>query len=610
VNLSAAIAAFMAGNNAGCLAILDRLAPSEQMQSPALAIQGIALARLGRHHEAIPRFRRLTQVEPREMAHPINLAMSLRAVGDVDDALRTLVDALAHEAGNVSARVLLAQLHADRGDHRLALGHLAVISDVAQTDESLLLAGQIQFELGDESAAAAALDRALKIGLGDVEAINSAGVLANLLGRLDTAEQLFTEAIGMIPVHGVAVANLACQYERTNRLHEAGSLLERFRDLHGPELDLARARVMSRRDGRSAAIEIYRRLMGDPNTTPILRHNISFDLGKLLDKAGQFSDAMAAFQDGHDIAIDLLRRNHPDLLLPQSAEDWDASTEGGAEFDWPSTMVPRQSSHPAPIFVIGFPRSGTTLIEQVLAAHPRLDSLDEILAIDRAIHELQLLGNHYPESLNTLTDAALERAEAAYWHEVGKHHQLNPASRIVDKYPFNLVRLPMIRRLFPDAKIIMMLRHPLDCVLSCYMQKFRLNKGTSMWATLESTAELYRRAMGAYLRHKSVLGVNTLEIKYETLVSDFERSVADVLAFIDEPWHPAVMQFDKAAAMRGRISTPSYAQVAQPVYAQAVGRWKSYEQHLRKAAAIVEPLIEHFGYDLPAARSDTQFGQL
>lgn len=603
MNLKAAIAAFMAGDNAGCLLEIDRLAPALQVQPAALSIQAIAMAKLGRHFEAVSRFRKLLQLEPMDKAHPINLATSLRAMGDGEGALQVLLEALEAEPENAQGCELLAQLHVDHGNHRLALEQLAKIPAAEQTVGSLLLAGQLQFEMGNDASAAEALDRALKTGLGNVEDINSAGVLANLLGRLALSEQLFAKVIMADPAHAVAVANLASQYERTNRLHEADALLEQFQSLGGAELDMARARVLSRRTaGQPEAIKTYQRLIAAAQATPLLHYNSCFDLGKLLDKAGRFSEAMAAFQEGHGIAIDLLDKNHPELLLPQPAEDWDAPDEGGSGFDWQATLAPRRSLKPAPVFVIGFPRSGTTLIEQVLAAHPALDSLDEILAVDRAIHELQLLGNRYPESLGTLTDAALDRAEAAYWHEVDKHHPVNAVRRIVDKYPFNLVRLPMICRLFPDAKIIMMLRHPLDCVLSCYMQKFRLNKGTSLWATLESTAELYRRAMGAYLRHKAVLGAHVLEIKYEVLVSDFERTVADVLTFIGEPWHPSVMQFNKAAAGRGRISTPSYAQVTQPIYAQAVGRWKGYEHYLGAAETLVEPFIRHFEYDSPEMR--------
>lgn len=305
---------------------------------------------------------------------------------------------------------------------------------------------------------------------------------------------------------------------------------------------------------------------------------------------------MSAFENGHSIAIDLLHKNHPELLLSHSAEEWDAPEEGGPSIEWHSGIVPRKSLKPAPIFVIGFPRSGTTLIEQVLAAHPKLDTLDEIVAIDRAIHELQQIGCQYPESLPTLSDSELDRAESGYWHEVSKHHHINDSCRVVDKYPFNLVKLPMIYRLFPDAKIIMMLRHPLDCVLSCYMQKFRLNKGTVMWATLETTAELYRRAIGAYLWHKNKLDINVLEVKYELLVNDFNNTVASILEFIEVPWDSAVLDFNTVASGRGRISTPSYSQVVQPVYAQAIDRWKYYAPYLKNAAKHVEPYISYFDY--------------
>lgn len=246
MSLSMAISAFMAGDNAMCLSTLKKLTATQQLQPAALSLQAVAMARLGRHVDAISSFRRLLLMEPQEIAHPINLALSLRAINDNDGAMEAITMALAIDRSNAQAGVLRAQLHADRGEHRVALQLLSELPDAMKSEEFLLLAGHLQFELGDERAATNLLNDALDYGLGDADAINSAGVLANLLGQLTLAEQLFRKAITSQPSHAAAVANLVCQYERTNQLSAAESLLDQFADLHCPELDLARARIFAR----------------------------------------------------------------------------------------------------------------------------------------------------------------------------------------------------------------------------------------------------------------------------------------------------------------------------------------------------------------------------
>lgn len=596
MSMDAALTAFQSEDFYKCLAISSALPDTLSVHPLVLAIRGISAARVGEHEHAIECFERLSVLEPDDRAHAINLASSLRSLHRAQDAERVLSVSLVRHGASYDHHFVLAQCACDSGRLHEVLVHLQRIAEADHTAESFLLRGQTQYELGDEQAAQLSLNAALLKGLSTGSDANEAGTLANLLGDFTLADRLYRAALACVPPCEVAAANLAAQYERNNRLEEAQDVLRTHEGASLPEFVLVRARIAARTQRREEAAVLYHGLFELRHQSPMLMYNVAFEYGKVLDKLGRYDDAMAAFHRGHVIASEQVNRLYGGQIVDDEREDWDEPESGGPEFSWPPKNPVRRPLRAQPVFVIGFPRSGTTLMEQVLAAHPAMDSLDEVLAVERAIHELRQINCAYPASLAQLTEPLIARAEAAYWHEVDKHYTGPAGSRIVDKYPFNLVRLPMIYRLFPDAKVIMLIRHPLDCVLSCYMQKFKLNKGTFSWATLAGTARLYQRAMRAYLRHKDVLNANVLEIRYEDLVSDFDGTIRRALDYLDEPWDPAVTRYAQSAACRGRISTPSYAQVTQPIYSDAIGRWRHYSRHLEAITEQLELYVEHFNY--------------
>jgi len=595
--VNAVIAVFKEEDFQGCLALIAQMGDEAACLPQMQAVQGIAAARLGAHQLAVACFRRLLDSEPDDPAHPLNLAASLRALNQHDDAQRIVLASLDRHGPSHDHYLMLAQLAVDTSCLRDALTAIEKIPLAQHSGESLLVRGQVQYELGDTASAQISLRAALARRLGSGHDANQAGVLANMLGDFPLAAELFRAAMVATPPYSVAAANLAAQFERLNQVEAAAAVLREYEHDSAPEFSLVRARVCARTGRRDEAAQIYLQLCRLEGQPPLLMYNISFELGKVLDKLGRYGEAMNAFERGHDIALDLANKSFGELAQADAREDWDAPVDGAPERFWkPDTHIERKLQRDAPIFVIGFPRSGTTLMEQVLAAHPALGSLDEILAVDRAIHELGRLNHSYPACLSEISEAVVARAESAYWHEVDKHYLGLPGTRVVDKYPFNLVRLPMIVRMFPGAKVVMLLRHPLDCVLSCYMQKFKLNKGTFSWATLGRTADLYQRAMSTYFRHKQAIGADVLEIKYEDLVSDFEGNVRKVLEYIDVPWNSAVLNYSDVATRRGRISTPSYAQVTEPIYRSAVDRWRNYEHELQSVATELAPLIRKLGY--------------
>ncbi|MFO1402202.1 MAG: sulfotransferase, partial [Steroidobacteraceae bacterium] len=240
--------------------------------------------------------------------------------------------------------------------------------------------------------------------------------------------------------------------------------------------------------------------------------------------------------------------------------------------------------------------SGTTLLELTLDAHPQLVSMDEQPFVQNALDDLRAAGAAYPERLRELSAAQLAGIRERYWERVARKVQVAPGQRLVDKNPLNMLRLPVIARLFPNARVILAVRHPCDVILSCYMQHFRAPDFALMCADLPSLTLGYRKAFDFWYEEAALLKPQVHEVQYEKLVADFEAEARRLCAFLQLPWEPAMLDPAQRAHARRFISTPSYSQVVRPVSQAAVDRWRAYEEYLRPALPIVAPYLERWGY--------------
>jgi hypothetical protein len=180
---------------------------------------------------------------------------------------------------------------------------------------------------------------------------------------------------------------------------------------------------------------------------------------------------------------------------------------------------------------------------------------------------------------------------------VRKKVELAPGQRLVDKNPLNLLRLPVIRRVFPNSRIIVAVRHPCDVLLSCYMQHFRAPEFALLCNDLETMAAGYRRSFDFWYQQAGLLHPAVREVRYESFVSDFQSEIRGIVDFLELPWNDAVLTPAQRAQAKGFISTPSYSQVVQPINRKSVGRWRPYERHLAPVLADVRPYLERWGYD-------------
>ena len=194
-----------------------------------------------------------------------------------------------------------------------------------------------------------------------------------------------------------------------------------------------------------------------------------------------------------------------------------------------------------------------------------------------------------------MTEEDVTGLRRIYFAEVARHMGGVPDGILVDKHPLNIMDVGIVHRLFPDAKLLLALRHPCDVVLSGFMQHFEPNMAMVQFGTLPDAARFYRGVMGLWQRYESVLPLHVHASRYEDLVADFEPRTRRILDFLELPWDDAIREYAERAKGR-RIATPSYHQVTQPIYTRSVSRWLNYRDPMTEVLPILQPFIDAFGY--------------
>lgn len=434
-----------------------------------------------------------------------------------------------------------------------------------------------------------------------VQAHANRGRAYDSLGLLVPAREAFAEAARLDPAAADPLANLAHLAARRGDAAEARALAERALALQ-PAMPaavqaLAQADMLERRF-EDAAERLSRLANGSRLESPDRAMTLSL-LGDALDGLGQAPQAFAAYLEGN---LELRKLYAPRFSgwTRQSARemaDWLADYFRAADpAAWAEAPARQDAEAPLPrlVFLVGFPRSGTTLLEQVLAAHPAVATLEEVELFGDAVREFM----REPASLDRLAHigpADAERLRAAYWAGVRETGADLGRAVLVDKLPLNSLKLPLIAKLFPEAKILLAERDPRDVVFSCFRRRFRMNASMYELLTLEGAARFYDSVMGLIEACRAKLPLDVQVVRYERLVQDFAGEVGRVCGFLGLGWSEAMETFSDRARS-GAVATPSAAQVARGLYKEGMGQWRAYEAQLAPVAAILSPWVARLGY--------------
>ena len=587
----------LAAAQAKCLQVLG----AHQQHPGALEVLGEVLFAQGRHEDAVRVFNALTLMQPTVARHWENLGTVLRPTRRYEQALTAFERALRLGPPSVGLLYNLGGLQMDRFEYEAA--YLALRDAVALAPRDARIRwtfAQCCYDRGRREEALAAVEEWQKFEGLTVEITVLIALLLVVGGAARQAQPAVERLLTNPPQQGRAAVGFAFLLERLHRLEEARAVMERLqlndRSLDADPERLLMSAVLADRGGQQEEAYRYLSLALEYQKEFVHRHNFLYPLAKACDALRRYDEAYSAADEAHRSQLAFL-----DAVAGKSSEEksqlWSLTANGCDPDDITSWESAGPAMEDSPIFIVGFPRSGTTLLEQVLDAHPLLQSMDEQPFLLRAVGEVTDRGVHYPAELGKLTGKALDDIRGHYWDRARERARLDPGRRLVDKNPLNMVLLPLIRRLFPNARIILAIRHPCDTVLSCFLQHFRSDLAL-LCRDLSTLARAYSRAFGFWYSQWPLLRPFSYELRYEQLVTDFATEVHKLNTFLELPWHEAMLAPGEHARAKGFISTPSYAQVLEPVGNRSVDRWRHYESHFREALPILMPWIERWGYSL------------
>jgi len=580
-----------------------------------LLILGICLDNQGKAAEAVDTYRQLVRLFPQSAMHWNNLGTVLRTAGQVREAEDAYRRAIELEPGYYGALMNLGYLFLHRGIYPAARDcFLRAHALDPQSAEARIYGAQMSFALDNRDRAEELIEPWRTWGdLPDDLALELA-ILMTHFGKAEDGTRIFERLMRENPNNLRAVAHLAVMFERVNRLEDARAMLARLppsEAIHDttllPEVNAARATLALREKDPAqarhlleqmiAAQESARAKAGTSEVNPWRDDNQYFSLAKACDKQGDVDATMNALAKAHAMQIELARQSLPELLEPGSqplrtATKW-VSEEARA--NW--IEVPAPPVEQSPIFIVGFPRSGTTMLEQMLDAHPNLQAMDERAFLQDLVEHMSRFGYTYPYDLGKLTAAQCDELRQVYWRLTSKIAPRLEGQRLIDKNPLNMLRLPLINRLFPNAPIILALRHPCDVILSNYMQHFRSNAFAVLCSSLDRLARGYVTAMDFWVHHAALLKPRLVFSKYEDLLDDFPGNVKRIGDFLGLDDAAPLARFDQHARDKGFISTPSYTQVIEPPNKKAVDRWRRYHKYFEPVLPTLAPLMRHWGYD-------------
>jgi tetratricopeptide (TPR) repeat protein len=478
------------------------------------------------------------------------------------------------------------------GGYNDALSALMQALLLAPQDAALLVTlATLLHELGRDVEAQPAAERALALAPADPNAVLVAASVANARGEGARAEALLRALIARSPHLATARARLASLLERASRFEEAEREARAGLKTatHEPLLNLVVAQCALHRGDLDSCELHLGRIRAASGTIP---QHAAYLAAQLLAAREMHAEAFAAFATANRLAAAHAARVAPPTDLAEVVAERgvfsDAWVAGWAPLA-PPAALPFQ-----PAFLVGFPRSGTTLLEQILDAHPGVSAIEEQPFLDDRIKEPAC---DHPQGLATLDHAAREGLRARYAAAVLAHRPEAAGRVLVDKLPLNLARAGAIQRLFPEARFLFALRHPYDVVLSCFMQEFAPNPAMVNFHSLEGAARYYDAVMALWAQHRAQQALAVVTVRYEALVDDLEAEVRPALAHLGLDWDPRVAAYAEHARSRGRIRTPSYAQVRQGLYTSARARFVKYLPLFSvEVRALLDPWVERWGY--------------
>ena len=582
----------------------------------ALANLGLAQRALGKAEEAISSCRRAIELKPDLVEAHNTLGLLLKDIGKFEEAAATFVKALKFRPGFAEAHFNLGLCHEAQGGleeatnlYRQAVGYKSNYAEAhARLGNLLVTLGKPEEGIGHYRQALAVRPEWFEIwnALGNAlldaedfrtnyaeaekcfrqalilqpdspEVYLNLGVMFQDAHKYDDAQPCFQQALELKPGYPDALAGMAMLMELKGEFQAGYTLLRPLIEsgTDNVKVALAYAELSRHVDLRADAAAVLERCLPQCDADR-QRIDVYFTLGKLFDELKEFDKAFNNYHQANSLDVKTFdarksEREFNELMQMFSAENM--------------ARRPRASNRSRlPVFIVGMPRSGTSLVEQILASHPEVYGAGELGDIHSISTELPALANTplpYPQCMDALKRKTLDQAAQRHLDRLAVFSR--SATRVTDKMPHNFLGLGLIDTLFPGARVIHCKRDPIDTCLSIYFMRFNVHH---LYARdLAELGAYYQQYLRLMAHWKSTLRIPMLEVQYEDLVENQEKISREMVDFCGLEWNDQCLSFHENKRI---TKTPSYDQVRRPIYKKSVARWKNYEP-------LLGPLLNALG---------------
>ena len=559
---------------------------------------GVTLQEQGKFEGALVAYKKAISIKPNYAEAYNNLGNTLLEQGEPAGAISSYKKAISIDSNYAEANYNMGfALSSINKPEEAIVAYNNAISIKPNYSEAYCNLGNAYKEIGKLNEAIDFYRNAISINPKYAQVYNNLGKVFQEQDKLELAMEAYKKATSLKLEYSEAWTNGAEALEKWNKLDELDDWLKQAHKnfkIVPSDISYFQSKFLWRIKKRKEALKLISTI--NLKTVSENRKQGFLNLkAKCFESSQNFSKAYDCFFE-----MNLLAKKS-DTYLNSNSDKFFANTKNQLEqlklkLTSRATDSEDNGETISPIFLVGFPRSGTTLMDTILRSHSKIEVLEEkptVVAAKAAIRK-----NGYNEIHNKVFSIdIISEARSSYIKEFRKHIKSSDTNSVyIDKLPLNLIEVPLINQLFPSAKFILALRHPFDTILSCWMQDFEINAAMANMVDLDRIVDLYCIAMETFKICRSEYNLNVHTIRYEDLLEDLKGESSALLTFLDLTWETKMEDYRATALKRGRINTPSYSQVSQPIYKEAKYRWVNYKEYLDKYSDQIEPWIQEFGY--------------
>jgi len=523
---------------------------------------------------------------------------------DIGTAIGLARQAMQHGLRHPVLFNLRAYWHETEGRFAAACSDLESALAMVPGDPRILnTLGRCRTAKGDFGKAVDALRAAIVAEPGFAEAHYNEGFACEQLGELDLAWACYERALQSAPNMIDATARLASLASRRGDRAQARALADRVLAAEPRHTIAAFAHIVcDLAEGKFAQAEQRARAVAqDPAVIPQAHVNAVSFVADALDGQGRYAEAFASYAQANDGLRALFKNRFEGAggletgraLARRLAREFAALPASSWQPQEPPPALPFGAA--GAVFLMGFPRAGTTLLGQILAAHSRIATIEEKPLLGEGLEAFIRKPGGLAQ-LAKLPRGEIERHRRLFFEHARNEGVALEGRVVVDQTPLNTLHLPLIAKLFPDARIVFALRDPRDVVLSCYRRLFVVNAYVYEFLTLDGTARFYDETMSLAQTFRSSLPPAVLDIRNEDLVADFEGQTRRLCDFLGLAYEDAMADFARGAKAR-RIATPSAMQVTKGLKSDSIGHWRNYETQMAPVLPVLAPWVERYGYE-------------